>query len=202
MDKYKHYLSIDCANKSLAIGFYSVIYDFKKDLKNINENNINKVIKINFLKVYDLIPDIKLKNSDYLERTKQLKITLNEVNYLISKYILNNNDINVLIEYQMNVNDKSRCIYNQIIYEYIDIYKIYSITPMYKNIIYLHKNLKYSNIMNISNNNYQCNKNHSKYNFLYFIIMFDEYEKLKDIRKKNYDDIADTFTQMIAFLIK
>ena len=37
----KHYLSIDCANKSLAIGLYSVDFEFVNELKYVVDNNIN-----------------------------------------------------------------------------------------------------------------------------------------------------------------
>jgi hypothetical protein len=59
----KHYLSIDCANKSLAIGLYSIDFEFVNELKYVVDNNldifdkedsIKSLIEIKFLKVFDL----------------------------------------------------------------------------------------------------------------------------------------------------
>lgn len=196
---YNYYLSIDCANKSLAIGLYGIIKNFNYEIK--NNTDYDKYIKIYFLCVFDLLENKKLNESNNIERTQKLKTTLNEIIIKV-KDIIDNNDYTLLIEYQMNINDKSRCVYNQIIYEFSDKCKIVTMKPSEKNKIYLHKELSYGEVMNISNSNYVCNKNHSKYNFIYFLFCFGNLHLLKNIKQKNIDDISDTFTQMLAFVLR
>lgn len=195
-----NYLSIDCANKSLAIGLYSCDSNIKQKISIDNISDINNLIKIHFVKVYDLTPGKKLTETTVFEKTIGLKNVLKEVNTLIAKYI-ETSEYELLIEFQMNVNDKSKCVFNQIVYEYVDKCNIHTMPPAKKNLIYLHKELKYCNIMNISNSNYKCNKDHSKYNFIYFLTAFDYLYLLIGVNKKNYDDMADTFTQFIAHII-
>ena len=197
---YIHYLSIDCANKSLAIGLYSIVSNFKECITNPNKNELDNYIKINFIKVIDLIPDKKLKDTNIYDKSKSLKINLDKINKEIITAIADQ-PFELLIEYQMNVNDKSRCIYSQIIYEYIDKCTIHTMPPSKKNILYMNKQLMYGEIMNNSNSNYLCNKNHSKYNFVYYLLVFNKLDLLKSIKKKNYDDIADTFMQCLAHII-
>jgi hypothetical protein len=205
----KHYLSIDCANKSLAIGLYSIDSEFTTQLINIiqansdiadNYNTLNELIIVRFLKVFDLTPNKKITDTDILEKSIALKQVLHEIIELTNDTI--GSEYELLVEYQMNVNDKSRCVYNQIIYEFIDKCVIHRMIPSKKNLIHLKPELSYGNIMNNSNSNYRCNKNHSKYNFLHFIDSFKYTNLIKPLKKSNYDDIADTFMQLIAFLLK
>ncbi len=197
---YTHYLSIDCANKSLAVGFYSIISNFKECLANPNSNELDNYIKFNFIKVIDLIPDQKLKDTNIYDKSSSLKSNLLEINNQITDCI-GTEKFELIIEYQMNVNDKSRCVYSQIIYEYIDKCIIHTMPPSKKNILFMHKQLMYGEVMNISNSNYICNKNHSKYNFIYYLLVFNKIELLKNIKKKNYDDVADTFMQFLAHVL-
>ena len=205
----KHYLSIDCANKSLAIGLYTIQDGFANELKHITQNNLNikdrydimqSLFTINFLQVFDLTPNKKIKDTDIFEKSIALKVVLKTIIEQINTLV--GNDYELLIEYQMNVNDKSRCVYNQIIYEFIDKCKIHSMTPSKKNLFHLTPELSYGNIMNNSGSNYKCNKNHSKYNFLHFLHSFNCDFMLNGIKKSNYDDIADTFMQLMAFILE
>ncbi len=70
----------------------------------------------------------------------------------------------------------------------------------YKNLIYFDKTLIHSNFIKKYANNYLANKNHTKYNFLYFLKSFNLMHLIKNIKKKNYDDIADSFMQIIAYV--
>ena len=67
------------------------------------------------------------------------------------------------------------------------------ITPRqcFKDSIYITKKLSVSRRLNFVNN---------KMNFLFFMKQFELEHMLKGIKKSNYDDIADTFMQMIAHL--
>lgn len=212
------YLSIDVANKSLAISF--IKYIKLKYLKvSINEyNNIsqisNSLIKFNnqindsisyyICEVIDLIPNKKVRNTSQLERTLALKLYLNKIQAKLNTYInkFNITQIKVLIELQPSFNDKSRATFNQIIYEFSNssIYQIKIMNASYKNSISLNKNLSYSNFIKKYSNNYLANKNHTKENFLYFLKTFNLLYLIKNIKKKNYDDIADSFMQAIAYI--
>lgn len=213
-----YYLSIDCANKSLAIGFYQLnLNNWQKNLICIlNNNNLsneekinnshnflnNNIINIIFLKVIDLIPHKKLKDTTLIERSIQLKYHIDKIQKQIIDYIDNSEKITILIEYQMNANDKSRAIYNQLIYAFADpeLYQIEIVKPTLKNEIYFKDELKYCNVIKNYSKNYSANKAQSKLNFLYFLNSFNQIDKIKDIKKKNIDDIADTFMQLVGYL--
>jgi hypothetical protein len=212
-----YYLSIDVANKSLAVSFiyYNKYIRYNKyiDTNNINNtvlslnllnNNINNIIEYYICEVTDLIPNKKVKNTTVIERSKALRNYLMELKERISIYInkLNIKKIKLLIELQPSFNDKSKTTFNQIIYEFStnEIYKIKIMNASYKNKIYFTKALMHSNFIKKYSNNYLANKNHTKYNFLYFLKTFNLISLIKNIKKKNYDDIADSFMQMMAYI--
>ena len=111
--------------------------------------------------------------------------------------------INIYIEYQMNANDKSRCIFNQLIYAFSDtnLYKVKIITPTLKNKIYFSDELKHCKILQRYSKVYTANKIHCKENFLFFLNLFNKIKYINDIKKKNVDDIADTFMQLMGSLV-
>ena len=201
------YLSIDVANKSLAISFikYIKLKHLKilsnettklKTLMNFNKE-LNESISYYICEVIDLIPNKKVRNTSQLERTSALKAYLQQLQTKLNDYIdkFNITKIKVLVELQPSFNDKSRAAFNQIIYEFsnLPIFKIKIMNASYKNTISLNKNLTHSN-------NYLANKNHTKENFLYFLKSFNLLHLIKNIKKKNYDDIADSFMQMMAYI--
>ena len=207
------YLSIDCANKSLAIGFYNLhLNNWKQNLLHILTNKdynnkekleksndfLNSIIEIEFLKVIDLIPDKKVKDTTIIERTIQLHHHITKIKDIIKNE--SNEKIIVYIEYQMNANDKSRGVFNQLIYAFADtkLYEIKVVVPTLKNQIYFNDDLKHCRILQRYSRSYTANKVHCKENFLYFLILFNKMENLGDIKKKNIDDIADTFMQMVG----
>ena len=118
------------------------------------------------------------------------------------KNINNIEKITVLVEYQPSFNEKARTIYNQIIYEYSDNkqYNVIIMNPLYKNKIYFNKELQHSRFIQKYNNNYIANKNHTKQNFLYLLNKYNLEYIIKKIKKKNLDDLADSFMQIIAYI--
>lgn len=212
-----YYLSIDCANKSLAIGLYNInnLYNWKYELLNILKNKENtleeilnksnnfleNIIDIKFLQVIDLIPNRKVKDTTIIERSIVLKNNIKEIKKNIKE--ITNEKIKVLIEYQMNSNDKSRCIYNQLIYCFsnTNYYELHIVIPTLKNQIYFSEELKYCKILQRYSKTYTANKIHSKENFLYFINKFNKQYTIQNIKKKNLDDIADTFMQLLGYII-
>lgn len=212
-----YYLSFDCANKSLAIGLYNIDSNFNDSIRNIireyGENpemdpvqlnhKIDTLIDIIYVDVLDILPSKKVKDVDIIERSSMLKSAIQTVNQIVAEKVSPNEPITVCIEYQMNVNDKSRTVYSQLVYEYsnLDQYTIMIMKPLVKNTIYFAPHLQYGCIVEKYNSIYRANKQHSTLNFLYFIDVFGHHEKIKHIKKKNIDDIADTFMQVIAYLL-
>lgn len=215
-----YYLSFDIANKSLAISFIFFnnnyrneifkinvenknIESYIKNMKNLNEE-LNKLFIYYIYEVVDLIPQQKVRDTTIVQRSNKLKEYLKKLNIELDKYIEDNKiqNITVLVEYQPSFNDKSKTIYNQIIYEYSDnkIYKIKVINPLYKNKIYFTKELQHSRFIQKYNNNYIANKNHTKSNFLYILNKYNLEHVIKNIKKKNLDDLADSFMQIIAYI--
>jgi hypothetical protein len=208
-----YYLSIDVANKSLAISFleYNKLINILPNNNIINyqdlikfNNNLNNIIKYYICEVIDLLPNKKVKQTNIIDRSNALKLYLINLKERINDYIVQNNILKIilLIELQPSFNDKSRTTFNQIIYEFSNykIYKIKIINPMYKNMIYFKKELHHSNFIKKYANNYLANKNHTKENFIYFLDKYNMKDKLQNIKKKNYDDIADSFMQIFAYI--
>jgi len=192
------YLSIDVANKSLAISFikYIKLKHLKilsnettklKTLMNFNKE-LNESISYYICEVIDLIPNKKVRNTSQLERTSALKAYLQQLQTKLNDYIdkFNITKIKVLVELQPSFNDKSRAAFNQIIYEFsnLPIFKIKIMNASYKNTISLNKNLTHSNFIKKYSNNYLANKNHTKENFLYFLKSFNLLHLIKNIKKK------------------
>ena len=145
--------------------------------------------------VIDLIPGKKLKESTLMERTVSLKKHL--VNVTKNIY---GNDLNVIVEEQpTNVNDKSNTVQDQICYEYCQ-YNVCGINPTWKNRLCFGENLSYEIIRQQYTKKYTANKTHSKLNFLKFIDIVDEGKMLEGVKKENYDDLADSCMEIIAFV--
>jgi len=205
-----YYLSFDVANKSLAISLLEFKKEYKNDIQNIQkEVNINYLEQVNnilsksinyiYYSVEDLIPDKKIKDSTIFERTLSLKSKLQKIKEITNS--LNTEKIIVLIEYQMSSNYNANAIYNQIIYEFSDHnYELHVVHPSYKNKIYFHKDLHHSEFLGKYNNNYIANKNHTKSNFLYYLNAFNLNHVLEKIKKKNVDDLADSFMQIFGYI--
>ena len=180
-----NYLSFDCANRSLAVCFAYVV---DKDINSLNN-------KIHFMSVIDITEG---KDTNSVIRSRLLKQTLVGVDKKISDTKQNIN--HVLIEYQMSINDKSRCVSQQILYHYsnLESVSINLVGPSLKNKVYI-DNLQHCYFMEKYTTKYSANKNHTKANFLKWLEL-NGVEMSKDIKKKNYDDIADAFMQIFGWL--
>jgi hypothetical protein len=201
-----HILSFDCANRSLAVCFISInlnlpegsdIDDKKYAQKCINNN----YVKIHIIKVFDLT---KGKKTDTILRMSLLKDCLNNIDKLVTKSGVKIDQI--LIEYQMSANDKSRCVSNGILYHYscIPDAKVSLVGPTLKNKICFSNDdmLDHGTFMEKYASKYTANKNHSKENFLYFLNIHGLTNLIQEnnIAKKNIDDIADAFMQIWGWL--
>jgi len=208
------------------LNFYKT-YDSHEDplafIKNILtriDNVLDNAFKIKYMNIIDLVPEGRAKDTKFTEVVKRLKYIL----YCLQQQ-LPTPDF-VLIEYQMNANDKSRGI-SRYIEEYflplgntdatityamtayplnaIDIplnlasdTKIYIVTPNLKNSYQVSslESLNYQTFIEKYNRNYDANKAHAVSNFEYFISSRNLDHTIKKIPNK-LDDIADAF--MMAY---
>jgi hypothetical protein len=207
----EYYKNIDkCSN---PIEIYNYTFQFLINIDKILNEMINPI----YLDVVDLIPNQKIKDTNVIIRTSRLKSYLNMIDKKINDL---NDDIHILLEYQMGPNDKSRNVCSQILYHYSgtdsnfnnsnsniekipDLYKytIEIIGPSLKNKINFDIDKPYSYYTTKYVKLYDANKNHSKDNFLYWINKKNMNYMIKDIKKKNLDDIADSVNMTLAWLI-
>lgn len=176
---------------------FSSYFNFLKELNII----LDSIFTIHYFNVINLLEDKKTKDVGVIDRTKSLKSKLNEIDKMVFNE-LKENKLTVCIEYQMNCNDKSRTVYNQLIYNYscIDNVEVKVIAPAYKNKIYIHKDLKHNVFIQKYRNNYIANKKHTYENFKFFVNVFNH--NISHIKKKNIDDIADSFIQTLYIIYK
>jgi len=200
-------ISIDVANKSLAIACFTV------SLSSCNERltvcaDIPNSISIKSLMVCDLIPGKKVSDTSLIERTNSLCIFLIEfTDQLIEDKWLEKkatSAVHLIIEYQMGPNRKSGDVQSQIIYhflQYLPPNNIHIVGPSLKNKLKLfndplshhnHYIEKYQTL-------YAANKAHTRYLFLSWLKNNKQLNALQQIKKKNYADISDAFCQAIAW---
>lgn len=174
------YLSFDCASKSLGI---ALVTDDEKLL---------------IYKTVNLIEDKMLKETDTLYRSIQLKKFLNEFDKLYTK----DQNFNVLIEYQMNANDKSREIYHYLIYHYNE-YPVHLVNPGLKNKLDFDvPELHISNFYAKYSNMEYARKKHTiaLANHYCTIMNYNSPEIMNTVRNSKEDDCADALMQIVAYL--
>jgi hypothetical protein len=179
-----------------------------------------------FMDVVDLIPGKKLKDTTVITRSNRLKSYLYYIDKLIYTELKNNSydvsiPIKVLLEYQMGPNDKSRNVCSQILFNYSKndniefksfnfqhitiseksdlIYSTEIVGPSLKNKINLDKDKDHQFFLTKYANNYDANKKHSSHNFLTWVKKKSIENMIKDIPKKNIDDIADSVIMALAW---
>ena len=195
------YISIDVATRSLAIGVYRM-RSFKNVLSNLPTNPIelnqyyNSIIQPLSMKVFDITNGANARDMSITDKATELKRVLTEFD---SSLNLNNNNITVLVEYQMNANHLSNAIFNMILYHYAGTYPIEIVKPSMKNTIALHPQLTLGDFLGRATTNYKANKEHTRWNMIYLLTVIDKMDLIADIKKTNQDDIADTLCQALAW---
>ena len=190
----EYYLSFDCANRSLAVCLVSIA-----DIKTPCTTST-----ILYAKVFDLTQGKKLATS---ERTVLLKGCLTDVDVAVNALI--EMHPKVLIEYQMSINDKSRCVSNQVLYHYSGRFNdcnsvgVHLVGPSLKNKVCFSGDEKYlhSTFMGMYASSYTANKKHTSANLMYWLKKNDQLYIVKNIKKKNLDDIADAFVQIYGHIM-
>lgn len=181
---------------------------------------VDSIISIKYMNIFDLAAEGKAKSTKYADIVKRLKYIL----YCLEKQ-LPNPDV-VLIEYQMNINDKARGISRYIEEYYLPIgdtdatityaldkfplvaadlpentptRKIYTISASLKNAYQtdpIHGS--YQEFIEKYNRNYDANKAHTTHNFKYFLEIRGMSNMIENIPNK-LDDISDAFMQAYAW---
>lgn len=183
---------------------------------------INTLIIPKIFDVVDLIPGKKLKDTTPILRASRLGAYLQYIESIIPSSVVGCK-YKVLLEYQMGPNDKSRSICSQIMYHYApmdkgfkntyigeksnldfqkqpNVYDVEIIGPSLKNKINLIKDKPYSYFMQKYTKSYDANKAHSKSNFLHWIKTNKKENMIKNIKKNNLDDIADSVNMTLAWI--
>lgn len=236
-DRKMRVLSFDCANKTIGVCMvevpgYSTIKSLISDCFDSKELNtwdqilialraldglFYRIFDLKYINSFDLIPGQKLKISSKNERSSRLKGLLKYIDAIMG-------DVdNVLIEYQMNANDKSRSVCNMIEAHYsgesykfkqnssyfsklypINIPENYTnkvviVNPRYKNMFAFNKNLIYSIYLAKYNNNKTANKKHCTDNMLYFLNRTGKMGMIEGMKKM--DDAADALMQCIVWIL-
>lgn len=205
-------LSFDCANRSLAVCYLTLMDNYEEKLKSALDKKdsdecirlINNYVTIHILKIVDVT---KTKTvPDTVRRASLLKRALADIDNEISK--MGERPDAVLIEYQMSLNDKSRCVSQQIAMYYVDehtaapnyVDRVYFVGPTLKNKVCFKHDLDHGHFMEKHSSKYTANKNHAKENLKYWLTVHNQLHFLKNVPKKNHDDLADAFMQIFGWL--
>lgn len=207
-------LSFDCANRSLAICYATITDDAMyarslsaaletKDVKKCEEL-INSYTIVHILKIVDVT---KTKTMPpFIKRTSLLKKALSVIDAEILKLDgdAGKGPDTVLIEYQMSLNDKSRCVSQQLAMHYIPVVgvtpAVYSVGPTLKNKVHFAADLDHGGFMEKYSTTYAANKNHARKNLEHWLKIHNHEHFLKNVPKKNWDDLADAFMQIFGWL--
>lgn len=194
------------SNKSDRLSKFDVSKNINLYIQLLDDINkiLDKTIKIHILEVSDLIPNKKISETSSVERTRELHAYLSAVDEKIAKVLKKPDELVVLIEYQMNANDKSRTIAAQVMYHFTKYnIPIHYVGPSLKNKLFFKSDLhsNYQNFIERYTTNYAANKNHTKYLLKILLNKLGKasQEMISNIKKKNIDDIADSTIMSVAW---
>jgi hypothetical protein len=174
------------------------------------------------LEVVDLIPGKKLKETDVILRANRLRGYLKYVDETHLNNIPDLGVYHVLVEYQMGPNNKSNSVCSQILYHYAAndtgfkstlsennltdntqaarVCNVEIIGPSLKNKINLDKDKTRQFFIGKYAKTYDANKKHSVANMKYWLTTKNATHMLANIKKNNWDDIADSVTMTLAWI--
>jgi hypothetical protein len=185
---------------------------------------IDSITQLKYVNVFDLVPGKKLADCPAIVRAQRLKGVVEYIKHVNAK--IGGPLDTVLIEYQMSLNDKSRGVSAGLVYAFSSADADFLSASTYMNskdefaealsrekcrveiVGAALKGKVYFGSGNIQNfrkkymSNYDCNKAHSKHNFLTWIADHDQQHLIEGIPKGNLDDVADSFLMAYAWAIK
>lgn len=205
--------------------------DIEDPIENLNNlymkckallNLLNKLVKLHYVAVFDLLPGENVNKTSIEKRIRRLKGCINHVKLVNENIIPKKNIDKVLIEKQMSkkiedifaglaydfsLEDSNfKCISNIEINQNKSIIShkiIEMVGPALKSKIYFGDDSnKIQNFRKRYINNYTANKSHAKKNFLIWLEKNDCLEYVKNIPKKNIDDVADSFLMAYGWCFK
>jgi hypothetical protein len=149
--------------------------------------------------VIDLLNGKKIKDTTEIQRTIMLYNWLKDSPVSTDKIQVEY----VIIEHQPYTNLKSTVVSSQLAFYYANHNPVF-VSPKLKNNICLGPNMEFDKylISRKKEASYVARKKHSKDNFLYFIKVRNLHHVIANIPKPYYDDIADSFMQILAYLRK
>jgi hypothetical protein len=223
------FISYDCANKSMGVAYgtcdveghkLAIAKIFKSSVSPLEKIKqisvrVENLIKIKFLGVVELLPNQSLKSATENLRARRLKGFLSDFSYTANT---------IFIEDQ-TINKQSGIVSDQINYHYSDGdhgYElvgstssqrsganpistgptIIKVRPTLKNSFAFTAELKHSEFVPHYEKLYTANKNHSKANTLWYLRRHGLLGMLKNIPKKNRDDVSDAFMMAYAWILR
>jgi hypothetical protein len=176
-----HNLEINDENNA-----FNIIYSFNEKLIKLNkdiQSILDNIVVIHRLEVVNLLPEEEeISIHNMLKRSSRLKAFLINIDIFVEHINKNKENYQVLIEYQMRGNDKSRGVVSQLIYHYSEHQQTYQsslfdptkkssiqtnvhlIGPSLKNKIHFDDGGKMHNFYSKYTKTYNANKAQSKYN--------------------------------------
>lgn len=145
--------------------------------------------------VFDLLKNTKLENTTLVQRSKALVDVMKTIEPVLPQ------EYQVLVEYQMSANDKSRLLSAQIVYHFVHLGKPVEIVgPSLKQSINFGKT-SFRDFISTHRSNYNANKAHSRFVLEAWCRQFCP-EAIHNIRRANLDDAGDAFLMMISWFSK
>lgn len=197
-------VSFDCGHKHLGVCILKkenvstqqfVGFQYKKN--SVDFSGISLV----HLGVYDVLNGSKLSETNAIERTRGVKLTLKKVREMLPV----GENVKVLCEFQMNVNDKSREIQHQILYEFCDFEVDISNTGNAAN--FSLENGKKIGDFFATKTAYNARKLYSSYIFSEILSKVFQTTPENAVlfsgnkTSKKFDDIADATLQALSFIL-
>jgi len=217
MNNIRYYLSFDCATKTFAyvlvkinltylfLNFSEIkqVLDIAKSDPNKYQGLIEKItditsttIQIIHADCIDLFPNVPDKDIDTVTRIKTMTTYVKTHIYPLLSNI-DNNAIDIVIEFQMSYNTQSKIISIGLISLFTD-YSTYLVNPSLKNKVHLSNDSKHNHFINKYKSNYTANKAHALHNFKLFEETFDQTTTLPNSLKGH---VADAFLQILGLIL-
>lgn len=172
-----------------------LVTDFLDDMSVIM-NILDNFVKVKKSGVIDVLSGLNISDTTNVFRIQCLHDTLNGLNIQTGFNTI------ILIEEQPDVrNVKSNEVEAALMMFYtIRGSRIVTIDPTYKNKINLTPDIHRNVFLTNCNSLYQANKMHSSANFMYLLKLFKLDYMLDTLNGSKYDDLADSFMQIIAWM--
>lgn len=221
--KSNWYLSFDCATKSLAVSFAYIdiegIHIAQEKLSTVDDIPIIEKISTyreDLLKYFRFIKGWVVNIIDYMPKKRNggppttittiMKIiALKKVIQQIMEYVhpfvnIENEKINIIVEFQFSVNGASRLVEISLL-SLLSEHHIYTINPKLKNKLSfsLEPESRHEIFIDRFSSRYTAAKNHSLFCFLYIAKNF-RFDLPKLPIKGQMKDLADSFMQILAHI--